>query len=387
MKKILGTKVDFMVILLLFPICIIVGKIIRYSAMKTILVDTSIGHNWIRIITSNMSYSDILKLTVAAEQSGFAIIFYKFLNVFKLGSYTNFEIAISIIFNLIVIIMFFKCRKKISIFQAIFLLTTIVLLNLFCFCLSKEPIQILFFIIIYYILLSHVNKKEFWCLAVIAFSAILFRKYYILIVYYYIGAKIIVKYLTNNKEKKSYIKILFIISLISIGYLIILLVSKKIMPSYYNEFIRVRTRTSEAATMISNIFNSDNIVLFVVNYLLIVLRMICPVELILHGPKYMLYFFYQVLVSYTLIKGILDYKKSPEIKNISVLICIAFLFTSATFEPDFGSWIRHEIVLFPILMIINDITTKKYDNCSQASTAVSTIANTNDDVYKKKDSL
>lgn len=365
MKKTFSKKVSFFVILILFPVCIFLGKYLRYGLMKTILVDNGIGHSWLYLIISNMSVSDILKVTIAGEQNGTAILFYKYLNIFGLDSYLGFEIFISIVFNLIIFIMFFKCRKRINIYQTIFLLTTIILLNLFCFCLSKEPIQILFFILIFYILLSNSKSKEFWSLLIIALSAILFRKYYVLIIYFYISAKYIVKFLTKNKEKKSIVKILFIIILIGIGYFLILLLSKKIAPSYYDEFIRVRTRVSDASTIINNTINSDNPILFTLNYLLIVVRILFPIELISYGPKYILYVFYQLLVTYSLIKNLSSYKTNSQIKNISVLIYVAFLFTSATFEPDFGSWIRHEVVVFPLLMIMNDITTLKDNDVEQ----------------------
>lgn len=362
MKKIFNKKVSFFVILLLFPLCILVGKYIRYTLMKNILVDTSIGNSWLYLITSKFSVSEILKATIAGEQNGTAILFYKYLNIFGINSYLGFEIMISIIFNVIVFLMFFKCRNKLDVYQTVFLLTTIVLLNLFCFCLSKEPIQILFFILIFYILLSKRKNKEFWVLSIITLSALLFRKYYILIVYFYLGSKFVINFLMKNKDKKSFFKAVVIISIISIGYLLILLISNRFIPTYYSEFIRVRTRTSDAATVINNIISGDSIILFTINYLLIVIRMLFPIELITHGSKYILYVFYQLLVSYSIIKNIANYKNNTQIKNISILIYIAFLFTSATFEPDFGSWIRHEVVLFPIMMIINDITTSKNNN-------------------------
>ena len=348
--------VNFIIIILLFPICIFLGKYIRYSFMKTILVDVSIGHRWLSVLSSNYTIKYILGLTIAGEQNGTAIVFYKLLNFFNLNSYIEFEIAISFIFNIILFIMFFKCRKKIDLFQTIFLLTTIVLLNLFCFCLSKEPIQILFFILIYYVLLSkRNNKKEFWALSIVTFSALLFRKYYILIVYFYLATKIFINHLTNAKEEKSIIRIMALVFLIALGYMAILIFSQKFFPSYYEEFIRVRTRVSDASTTITNIFNTDNILLFVLNYIIIIFRMLVPIELLSHGPKYILYFFYQIMVTYSIIKNIIKYKNNSEVKNIALLLYIGFLFTSATFEPDFGSWIRHEVVLFPVMFIINDL--------------------------------
>ena len=46
-------------------------------------------------------------------------------------------------------------------------------------------------------------------------------------------------------------------------------------------------------------------------------------------------------------------------------IYYAFLLGSATFEPDFGSWIRHEAVLFPILLILMDAIKEKENKIEQ----------------------
>lgn len=55
---------------------------------------------------------------------------------------------------------------------------------------------------------------------------------------------------------------------------------------------------------------------------------------------------------YQLIKTIRQYNSITSNRRIAVAIYLAFLLGSATFEPDFGSWVRHEAVLFPIYLIM-----------------------------------
>ena len=39
----------------------------------------------------------------------------------------------------------------------------------------------------------------------------------------------------------------------------------------------------------------------------------------------------------------------------SLLYYLGFLCGSATFEPDFGSWVRHEAAIAPVLFILADM--------------------------------
>ena len=50
MKKVKEKKNDINLILLLFPVLIILGKVIRWTILKSVLVDMSIGNSMINII-------------------------------------------------------------------------------------------------------------------------------------------------------------------------------------------------------------------------------------------------------------------------------------------------------------------------------------------------
>lgn len=93
-----------------------------------------------------------------------------------------------------------------------------------------------------------------------------------------------------------------------------------------------------------------------------VFRMLVPLELILMGPKYAIFAIYQILITYILIKTIRQYNSITNSRRIAVAIYLAFLLGSATFEPDFGSWVRHEAVLFPIYLIMAGYKTEENDN-------------------------
>lgn len=351
-------KIDFYIIIFLFPILILVGKIIRYTIMKSVLVDAGIGYTWINIIASNLQPKEILDLTIASEQNGFAILFFKFINIFNLQTYIDFEILITILFNALLLVMFFKCKRDLTLWQFIFIALSILVLNIFDFCLSKDPIQMIFFLIIFYILLSkNIKHKEFWTIFVISISALIFRKYFLLIIAFMYEFKYIFKFLIKDKVHLN--KYVLISVIIVVTYILILIISKYIAPDIYTELVRVRTRVSTAATDIRNVINGDNLILFGINYLLLLIRILFPVELLIKGPKYLMFVVYQFVITISFIKALKNYGKNNEVQNIVLYLFIGFILTSATFEPDFGSWVRHEAVTFPILLIMNGIVSEK----------------------------
>lgn len=219
----------------------------------------------------------------------------------------------------------------------------------------------LYFIAIYYVLCLNnksVKFKYILTIGIIAFSAISFRIYYFLIIMFMVLVQVLFNVFIIKKEKVK-IKDIIIMLLVIVGfYFLFLNIMKVIMPTEYNELIRVRTRSSTAASDMRNIFKSTNLLIFSFDYLIMLLRMMFPIELLRLGIKYVPYVLYQVIITYFVIKNIKSIKSNGKIKNIALYLYIGFLFASATFEPDFGSWVRHEAVLFPILLILADIKRK-----------------------------
>lgn len=220
----------------------------------------------------------------------------------------------------------------------------------------------LYFIAIYYVLCLNnksVKFKYILTIGIIAFSAISFRIYYFLIIMFMVLVQVLFNVFIIKKEKVK-IKDIIIMLLVIVGfYFLFLNIMKVIMPTEYNELIRVRTRSSTAASDMRNIFKSTNLLIFSFDYLIMLLRMMFPIELLRLGIKYVPYVLYQVIITYFVIKNIKSIKSNGKIKNIALHLYIGFLFASATFEPDFGSWVRHEAVLFPILLILTDIKRKE----------------------------
>ena len=96
-------------------------------------------------------------------------------------------------------------------------------------------------------------------------------------------------------------------------------------------------------------------VLFTLDYLIMLVRMMIPVELLTFGPKYWPYVAYQVMITFYVIMALKNIKRNHKSKNVALYVYLGFLCGSATFEPDFGSWVRHEAAIAPVLFILADM--------------------------------
>ncbi len=319
--------------------------------MKTVLVDNGIGHGFLIMLLNGIKDSD---------KQGIALLnFFSIFNFLHLNTYIEYEIFITIIWNLIIFVIFLKQKKYLTQLQAIFIILSTLVLNIFDFCLAKEPLQMLYFVAIYIILVSPQinNKNKFtYSIIIILFSALTYRTYYILIAFFSILIYFIHKLFLKNKIEIKPKHILYILLIITLTYFIFLNVCKIFSPENYNELIRVRTRISEATSDMRVILpgSQTNLILFCCDYLIMTIRMLFPIELIRFGPKYWFYVLYQIMISYYAIKALININKNNPVKNIALFIYLGFLLGSATFEPDFGSWVRHEAVTIPIILLFTD---------------------------------
>jgi hypothetical protein len=274
------------------------------------------------------------------------------------NNYKNYEIVITIIWNIIFFGIILNIKEELNIMQTAFLVMSIAVLNIWDFCLAKEPVQLLFFLAIYYILLSKSLKieiKYILTILVLLISVLYYRSYYILMIAFIIIVAVVCNKWLFKLKKIRFKYVLVLLLILAVVYFVMLNFIKIMDIGSYKELIRVRTRSGEANTQMINIFKSTNLVLFTLDYLIMIVRMLFPVELIPMGIKYWSYVAYQILISYFVIKSVKNIKKNTKVQNLALYIYIAFLLGSATFEPDFGSWVRHEAAIFPILIIVTNL--------------------------------
>ena len=337
------------------------AKVVRYTLMKEILVDLSIGHTMLNLIydeNSDVNDENLTQEELNAGQKTARI--FKNMNIFELTTYEEFEVYITILWNIMLLIIMFTLRKKLNVMQAIFLVLTILILNIFDFNLAKEPIQMLYFILIYVVITSKALKDNFkygLCFAILYWASVSFREYYILIAMFMLGVSWICKTFILMKEKLRIFDIILVVVAFGIGYFLLLSIAKVAMPEDYAELVRVRTREGPAKTEIKNWITKDasNLPLFTLDYLIMLVRMMIPIELVTFGPKYWPYVAYQVMVTFYVVMALKNIRKNNKSKNVALYVYLGFLCGSATFEPDFGSWVRHEAAIAPVLFILADM--------------------------------
>nr|WP_288305904.1 hypothetical protein [uncultured Romboutsia sp.] len=105
--------------------------------------------------------------------------------------------------------------------------------------------------------------------------------------------------------------------------------------------------------MINDIFGENtNYFKFIFNYIINAFRMMFPIELITKGIKYIPFIIYQLFIT----TNILNLGKKLSRNNILIFATIvSFMMISIIFEPDFGSFIRHESALTLLLLEMNVI--------------------------------
>ena len=285
---------------------------------------------------------------------------YNYVNIFDFKTIFQWTLAINIVFN--AIIAFFILRyKSLTLEELIFSLVNLFLLDVFVFNLSKEPIQLSIYILVFIISITKLSnlKKIIICSAIFLLESIYFRAYYILIagltvlIYF-----LLIKFAKSPKEKKN-VFIVFI--LIIVAFSISMYAMKYISPQNYDQLIN-RRDSSEAylgsytETLIADVFENSNHLLYACNYITNLIRIFFPIELLFKGVKYIPFVVYQFYIIFYLIKSIKNIDKG-NIVNITLIL--SYLFCSITFEPDFGSVIRHETVLFLFFLLMIKICNKK----------------------------
>ncbi|WP_228461972.1 hypothetical protein [Pseudolactococcus hodotermopsidis] len=274
----------------------------------------------------------------------------KFFNIFRLDNYFHLNLYYRLFCNVLAFIVIFNLKKKLAFIEFFMILITILFLNIFDFYLLKEPAEFVFVMLVYLVLKSKLKFKEIVVLSSVIFlgNAIQLRAYYgILVVFPFIYFVVLKsKYLVKSSIIK---KILFILSIMVTSYLVMFPLLSRISPEFFDVLLnRTGELQLDANTSIRPIFLSTNFVSIGLNYFLKILRICFPIEIVLKGINQIIFFVVQCTITFFTIRTLKNFKNNNKIQNYSLCIVLSFIFLSAMFEPDFGSWVRHEMVMFPI---------------------------------------
>ncbi|MCL2014585.1 MAG: hypothetical protein FWG69_06315, partial [Oscillospiraceae bacterium] len=338
-----------------FPIIVIIAAvaiIIQYTLLPAKYFYDS--NHILNLMESGVRFKAQNSFSVTVFLSGI-------INIFNFNSLFLWSLMYAVIFNPLLYV-FFKKTEVPTLPKLIWIYAFFGLLNIYVFNLSKDIFQFVLFFIIALIVLKkgNTNRKLVYCASILFLWGFIFRIYFLLIAVFFLMTYILFNiYLYGKKKRSLYIFIVLALT----GILLSLLAISRLAPEEYNTIIFTHSRLTvnrvyspDSQTLILDVIrHNGNLALFMLNYVINMFRMMLPVELLFRfNVSYLLFFSFQVMLTYYLlktIKGALNKKATPE-TLLALFLYLGYLMGSVLFEPDFGSWVRHEAALFPILVII-----------------------------------
>lgn len=353
---------------------IIIAKIVRWTIMRSQLVDMSIGWGYVpKIITSpfgGFEAADFFGASNSASNVGDnTISFFQMLNL-GLTSYQSWEVYLTITYNILIFICvrnFFQRNPYAGWKENFFVYLNVAILNIFCLNLAKEPYQMVFFFLMALAISipKSYNQKCITLIIALIITILYSRKYFGLVLMYFLILNFLIDKLfksrksiklnNKNEKRKLYSKLFLLVVLFGILHYFFMSYLKMDNEDTYNEMVYANSRDwTPAASEITPLFPNSNPALLAVDYFIKIFRLMIPIELLFKlKVTYLFLLVYQGLLLQFLIRTFKfrDKKHNPT-RTIAMYLYIAFLLCSATFEPDYGSWARHQGVAFPIILLL-----------------------------------
>lgn len=289
---------------------------------------------------------------------------HKYFNIFNFSTLLEFSIFYGIVMTIIVILIVHRV-KEMDKMQVLFTLMATGILNIYVFTINKEMIQILYFLAIFIIISLPINNniiKLLGCAGVFYIESLRFRSYYIIMAALTVGLFFIFTWLKKRKIRVVHIAISVIVCFIMV--FIFFYASSFIAPKDYNRALSTRDEVTNtidnqdeegggAASAIRNpIEVNGNLGTFMIDYVINTVRMVIPIELIIKSPGYFPFFVYQILILIYIFRTLKNISNLDKKVVVALSCFIAYVLGSAVFEPDFGSWARHEATTFPVLQFL-----------------------------------
>ena len=232
------------------------------------------------------------------------------------------------------------------------------LASMYIFMLSKDVVQVFFFLAAFGAVCA---SRNVW-VAVIAVACLFAAEGALWRPYYYIVALALpcVFYLLErmrdaNWSLRKTVKFIAIVIAMMLAFAFVL---KIVSPSDYASIVNqhgakresfTATNAASGIKSLLDVNSSSPVPLFVLNWVVNTFRLLFPVELFLKSPYYWVFCIYQIAITVYAFHAIRTGTGDRRLTACAAL-WLAFVIASGTFEPDFGSWVRHETASLPILV-------------------------------------
>ena len=219
---------------------------------------------------------------------------------------------------------------------------------------------------VYLVLLMPIESstmKIAFAAVILYFESKVFRSYYVLIAALVLAIYCILTVFRKNHRFPPAVKIIITTVTMYLLVCMMMVVASVAMHDEYEQIMGIRDYSLsgreddvDSVTIIKNWVGGDNsssLPLFLLNYLINAFRMMIPFELAVKGIQYIPFFCFQVAVTIYLahLFGKLD-EIEDETQFLAISIFLGYVLASVLFEPDFGSWVRHEAATFPVLHLL-----------------------------------
>ena len=278
--------------------------------------------------------------------------FFRNINFFKFDSMLQWSMLGGVLLTIVIILIFSK-TEGMDKTQMIFALMYVGILNIYIFNIGKDAIQFLIFLVLYVLMNLKLPQiiKVLASFGVLYWESTFYRDYYIIIAFFFIAVYWLLGVLRKFKAKMTTMKIIFVIIMLYVIVFAFLSVAKVTMNEGYNEIMSCKAHTTELganSTIDDKINHNKNTVLYMGNYIINSIRMAFPIELVKGGIFYFPFIVFEAFLIYFVIKAFRQLYLMERSQVIALAIFMGYFLGSVLFEPDFGSFVRHEAATFPV---------------------------------------
>lgn len=354
MKSLTEIQYRNVLILLIIPL-LVFSKIFQFAFLpEKYFYDSS---NILRYMKYMPDYID--------GSYGFTVKLFKSVNWMDFSTLFEWSVALTVVFGFVVYYLVYKKCRNMNDLKLIYIIATVFLLGVYVFNISKDIIQLMIFLAVACVISSRLlggnGAKLIGIVGIFIFESMIFRSYYILVALFTVYFYCVFAHMQKKQKKMEVKQILRMLLFTVIVVWAFMLTAKIVDDKLYIELIMARNKvninriqSADARTAIFDIFPAGgSLWKWMLNYVINAVRMMFPLELLTKGVKYIPFVIFQTI---SLVYLIVGFKKLQYVKNsafvLSLCVYCAYLLTSFVFEPDFGSWIRHETACFPIFMNI-----------------------------------
>ena len=283
--------------------------------------------------------------------------FFRKINVFNFTERIQWSIFLGVVLTIATIILFKKC-EGLDTKQIIFGSMCVALCNIYVFNISKDSLQFGIFILIFIVV--SIKKIPIWIKALAAglllyWESNVYKSYYIIMAFFFMVIFIAFSIIRVKKKRLRWFQYLVVVVGLFAMVYVFLFSARALFPKDYDDIMEARNYSNKQGqvTVIEEPFeHNGNLNIFFADYMIDSVRMMFPFELVKIGAFYVPFFAFQVFLLFYLVRGIKYMDELDDKSFIGLCIYIAYFLGSVLFEPDFGSFVRHEAATLPVIILM-----------------------------------